>query len=375
MHEHDDDFYIETTKDEYKINRTIATFIGLLNEPRTAQELVNGFQALIKNASAAVIEPLVNRFLKDLHRLQVVRKEGEKDIAPRTQHYAPGTRVGPYLMTDLLSLHDDVQVYRATDEESGQPVVLKMFSCKTGSIGRNTRLKEDFEEFQQEFAIMRALPAHPSICRLLAYQTQPHHYAVLEYLPGDSLSDAVRNGPISEGRKAKLATQILRSLAHLHGHGIVHGDIHARNFMVNGDHATMIDFGFAYRVGVSKRKQSINGGGVPTYMAPERLRQHHYKFSKQAADFRAEVYQIALVLFKLYHQELPFTGETWLERAASIAAYDFGQHFSPAVPHEKVLLRALHKAPMARYACGRELLAAWQQALAVEGLVALGVAP
>ena len=366
MREQEADFYVDTLKDEFKINRTIATFIGLLNAPKTAQELVNEFQVLIPDASTAVIEPIVAKFLKDLHRLEVVRKEGEADIAPRTPNYQPGEAVGQYLITELLSLHNDVQVYRATDGETGQPVVLKMFAHTPKSMGKNTRLRQDFEEFQQEIAIMRALPAHPYICKLLGYQARPHHFAVLEYLPGEALSDAARINTISEADKTALATQILLSLAHLHAHGIVHGDIHSRNFVVSGNQVKMIDFGFSHRVGVSRRKQFITGGGVPTYIAPERVKQHNYNFSKKPADFRSEVYQIALVIFKLYHKELPFAGNTWLERATSIMTYDFGQHLNAAIPHEQVLLRALHKDPAARYACGRKLLAAWQQALAVE---------
>ncbi|GAB3867513.1 hypothetical protein GCM10028824_10060 [Hymenobacter segetis] len=374
VREHEDEFYIETLKNEYKINRTIATFIGLLDAPKTAPELTTGLQALITGASAAVVEPLVAKFLKDLHRLDVVRREGEADLVPRAALYEPGAQLGQYLITELLSLHDDVQVYRATDGETGQPVVLKLFSHKPESIRPDTHLDDDFEQFQQEFDIMRALPAHPGICLLHAYHTEPYHYAVLEYLPGASLSEAARNVNICEATATELATQILSALAHLHGHGIVHGDIHARNFVVDADRVTMIDFGYAYRVGISEREQLICRGGVPTYMAPERIKQHNYKFSKQAADFRAEVYQIALVIFKLYHKELPFAGETWLERAASIATYDFSLHFSPSVPHEQVLLHALQKDPQARYASGQELLAAWQQALAVE-MPALAVTP
>ncbi|SMB92386.1 serine/threonine protein kinase [Hymenobacter roseosalivarius DSM 11622] len=370
VHEHNDNFYIETITEEFKINRTIATFLGLLNEPKTPQELVQGLQDLTQGASTDVIEPLVSKFLKDMYRLEVVRKEGDTDIVALTPNYQSGAQIGQYLITDLLSQHNRyVQLYRATDCESGELVVLKMFSYSLESIGNDTRLAKGFRQFQQEFDIMRALPAHPNICALKAYHTEPYPYAVLEYLLGKSLSECAQHDTIIEDSKAHLATQILSSLAHIHANGIVHGDIHSHNFMVNADHVTMIDFGFSYRVGVSEQEQHINCGGVPTYLAPERIKQHNYDFSKQAADFRAEVYQIALVLFKLYYKELPFDGETWLERAASITTYDFGQHLSPSVPHEAVLVRALQKGPNERYASGQELLASWQQAIDIESSV------
>ncbi|MCC3153192.1 serine/threonine-protein kinase [Hymenobacter sp. BT770] len=367
VHERAEDFYIATVRDEFKANRTIATFLGLLNEPKTAQELTIGLQRLIRDASEAVVKPLVDQFLQDLHRLEVVRQEGEPDIAPITPYYEAGARLGPYLITDLLSQHNHlVQLYRATEGDSGRMVVLKIFAPAPEATGANPRLSSALRQFEQEFDIMRALSPHPCLGVLLAYHTQPHPYAVMEYLPGGSLSECLRNGTLRADSKAYLATQILSALAHLHANGVVHGDIHASNFMVSGDRVAMIDFGFSYRVGLSAAAQNTDGGGVPTYLAPERIREHSYEFSKQPADFRAEVYQIALVLFKLYHGQLPFVGNTWRERAASITTYDFGLHLSPGVPHEQVLLHALQKDPLARYADARELLAAWQQALLVE---------
>lgn len=375
VREHEGGFYVQTSTEDLKINQTIATFLGLLHEPKTTQQLVRELQGLLPEASTAVLRPLVAKFLKDLRGLEVVRQEGDVDIAPLTPLYQPGARVGAYLITDLLSLHSHtVQLYRATDAASGQRVVLKLFSPTPERVDSDAGLANALQQFQQEFDIMGSLPAHPGVCALLAYHAQPQPYAVLEYLPGESLSDCLRQDTIAEASKAPVATQMLQALAHLHAHGIVHGDIHARNFMVHAGHATLLDFGFSYRLGVSADEQLINGGGVPTYLAPERIRQHPYKFSKQAADLRAEVYQIALVLFRLYFKKLPFEGDTWRERAASIAAHDFGQHLSPAVPHEGVLLRALRKNPAERYAGAQELLAAWQQALAVESEAAPAIA-
>ena len=366
MREYENGFFIETYTKEFKVNQAIATFLGLLDGLKTPEELADELHPLIQDADRTVIVPLVATFLKDMHRLKVVRREGEPDAVPLTPLYEPGARVGPYVITGLLSLHNYfVQVYHATDHESGQQVVLKMFSHAPACIDSDASLERAWQQFQQEFDVMRCLPPHPCICALQAYYNQPFPFAVLEYLRGDALSDCVRNKQLSDGLKEQLATQVLGALAYVHAHNVVHGDIHARNFMVTEDHVTMIDFGFSYRVGGSAATKTVNGG-VPTYLPPERIRQHQYAFCQQPANYRAEVYQIALVLFVLYHQYLPFVGQTWRERAASITTFDFSQHLSPAVPHEQVMLHALQKDPAARYADGREMLAAWQQALAVE---------
>ena len=49
---------------------------------------------------------------------------------------------------------------------------------------------------------MRGLPPHPNIGVLLAYHTHPHPYAVLEYVPGGSLSQCVRAGTLEPAGNA-----------------------------------------------------------------------------------------------------------------------------------------------------------------------------
>jgi len=364
VREHEHNFYVTTIGRSFKINQTIAVFLGLLTEPKTAQELLSNLLALTQGATPEALQPLVAKFLNDMYRLEIVRREGDTDVVALVQHYQPGMRLGPYRITDLLSLDDQfIQVYRADDERTGQPVVLKMFSHTEAGIGNNKTLAKGRKQFEQEFALMRALPLHPNVCRLLDFWAEPYPCAVLEYLPGDTLSRCLELGVVDSAHRPQLAAQVLEGLAHVHRHGLIHGDIHPRNFMVNGAQATLIDFGFAYRYGVSEEEQLINRGGAAKYLAPERVSEHQYKFSKQAADYRAEVYQVGLVLYKLYFGNIPFEGGTWREMASSILSHDFSAQLSPTVPHEQVLLRALQREPAARYADAGELLVAWQQAV------------
>jgi serine/threonine-protein kinase len=372
VHKQGESFYITTIERNYKINQAIATFLGLLTEPKTTVELVDGMLALIQGATPEMLRPLVAKFLNDMYRLEIVRREGDTDVAALVQHYQPGMQLGHYRITDLLSLDDQfIQVYRAEDERTGQPVVLKMFSHTEAGIGNNKTLAKGRRQFEQEFALMRTLPRHPNVCQLLDFWAEPYPCAVLEYLPGDTLSRCLELGTIDPAHRPQLAAQALAGLAHVHQQGIVHGDIHPRNFMVHGEQATLIDFGFSYREGISNKEQLINRGGAAKYLAPERVSEHQYKFSKQAADFRAEVYQVGLVIYKLYVGSIPFEGGTWREMAAAILSHDFSTQLSPAVAHEQVLLRALRRDPAARYADAGELLAAWQQAV---GLPATPVA-
>ncbi|WP_460581701.1 protein kinase domain-containing protein [Hymenobacter luteus] len=363
MLEHQEAFYITTIGRSYKINRTIATFLRLLAEPRTAKELVTDVQHLTAAPDPAAIRAVVDKFLRDMYRLEIVRREGDVDVATLHQHYQAGDLVGRYRIGALLSLDDQfVQVYKATNCETDQPVVLKMFSHRPEAVTDSKTLAKGLRQFQQEFELMGSLPPHPNVCALHSYHPEPYPHAVLEYLRGCTVSQGLTQNLFREADKPQLVAQMLRGLAHVHAHGIIHGDIHPRNFMVDGERVCLIDFGFAHRRGVTEEHQVINRGGAACYLPPERVNQHHYKFSKRAADFRSEVYQVGLVIYKLCYGQVPFEGGTWLELAASITSHNFGQRLSAAVPHERVLLRALHQNPAERYSDAAELLTAWQQA-------------
>uniref|UniRef100_A0A0D9WJB3 Protein kinase domain-containing protein n=1 Tax=Leersia perrieri TaxID=77586 RepID=A0A0D9WJB3_9ORYZ len=94
---------------------------------------------------------------------------------------------------------------------------------------------------------------------------------VLEFAPGGSLADEVARhggGRLGEDEIRGFAGDVARGLAYLHGMGIVHGDVKARNVVIGGDGRAMLaDFGCARRAGDDPPGRII--GGTPAFMAPE----------------------------------------------------------------------------------------------------------
>ncbi|KAJ7305459.1 kinase-like domain-containing protein [Mycena albidolilacea] len=69
-----------------------------------------------------------------------------------------------------------------------------------------------------------------------------------------------------------LLNNIIQGLAYLHSAGVVHGDLHCRNIIIDHDgRARLVDFGLATFVDSETSLKSSTRGGIPRWMAPELL--------------------------------------------------------------------------------------------------------
>ncbi|KAJ7819449.1 kinase-like domain-containing protein [Mycena olivaceomarginata] len=82
-----------------------------------------------------------------------------------------------------------------------------------------------------------------------------------------------------------LLNDIIQGLAYLHSAGIVHGDLHCRNIIIDHDgRARLVDFGLATFVDSETSLKSSTRGGVPRWpMAPELLLAQEYAFRRTPA--------------------------------------------------------------------------------------------
>lgn len=98
----------------------------------------------------------------------------------------------------------------------------------------------------------------------------------LEYAPGGSLADEIkrRGGRCVEAVIRSRAADVLRGLAYVHGSGVTHCDVKARNVLLRADGGAMLaDFGCARRTA----DEDVNAGGVvvrgtPMFLSPEAAR-------------------------------------------------------------------------------------------------------
>jgi hypothetical protein len=133
---------------------------------------------------------------------------------------------------------------------------------------------------------------------------------VMEHLPGGSLAGRLRVGPLPIAEVVEAGGALLRGLAYLHEHGIVHRDVKPANalFTASGD-LKLADFGLLRPVesddGLTRTGFTV---GTPAYMSPEQVRGDE---PSPASD----LYALGITLFELLAGRRPFVATSTLEIA------------------------------------------------------------
>ncbi|KAJ7196142.1 kinase-like domain-containing protein [Mycena rebaudengoi] len=118
--------------------------------------------------------------------------------------------------------------------------------------------------------------------------------SVLRYIASISTDYAVLNDTI-------------QGLAYLHSAGVVHGDLHCRNILIDYDgRARLVDFGLARFVDSETSLKSSTRGGVPRWMAPELLLAQEGAFRRTPA---SDVWAFGCVSCEIWSGgTVPFAG-------------------------------------------------------------------
>jgi len=153
----------------------------------------------------------------------------------------PGPPVLParYALGERLGQGASGETFAVVDTTDGTACVAKLFAA--GAAARGAAMNE--------LAGLQAL-AHPSIVRVrdVGRTADGRMFLVTERIVGPSI-DSLASIPDETARREALqraAHDLAGALAHLHGRGIVHGDVCPANVRMAGDgRAVLIDFGLA----------------------------------------------------------------------------------------------------------------------------------
>jgi serine/threonine protein kinase len=184
---------------------------------------------------------------------------------------------------------------------------------------------------------------------------------VMEYVPGEALSRALRRGPLPAERVARMASELGSALDHAHGEGVVHRDVKPGNVLLRDDGVTKLaDLGIATAAGHTRITGTGSLLGTASYMAPEQLEGHR-------AGPPADIYALAVVCFEALTGERARSGRTPVEIAQQIASEpptDLRERW-PGAPDAgaDLLRRAMARDPDERPATAGELGAGLRRAL------------
>ncbi len=216
---------------------------------------------------------------------------------------APGARIGPYRLGEEVGRGASGVVYAAEDPALGRRVALKVLSEDVA------RTEEQRARFAREARLLAAV-SHPNVALVYGVVEQEGRvWLALEFLPGETLAEALERGPLPIEEALDVARQVADGLEAAHESGVVHRDLKPANVKRAGDGSVkVLDFGLAkpVREGPGESSGLTTEGlvvGTPLYMSPEQVR-------GRPVDRRTDVWAFGCVLWELLTAQRAFGGET-----------------------------------------------------------------
>jgi hypothetical protein len=211
--------------------------------------------------------------------------------------FAPGARIGGFEILAPVHVILDSEVYLARTP-TGEAVALKL--ARDGSEERVRGA------FAHEAAILDHLEGRVTPALHGTGEIEGRPFVAMSWCAGldvyQAASDARRLGG-REGRTAllKLGELVVQAYAQLHSQDVLHGDVHPRNVLADGDgKVTIIDFGLAVRRSPSSTPVANARGGIDFFMEPELARARLAGVSAPPVSAAGEQYSLAALLYLLF---------------------------------------------------------------------------
>jgi tRNA A-37 threonylcarbamoyl transferase component Bud32 len=172
-------------------------------------------------------------------------------------------------------------------------------------------------------------------------------FIVMEYMPGGSLEERLRSGPVEPAQALEWLAQAASALDAAHAGGIVHRDIKPGNLLLDANDVVHVaDFGVARATGLDSLTATGMVLGTAGYLSPEQAR-------GESAGPASDRYALGVVAFELLTGERPFERDTTAAEAAAHvhepvpSAHELNPSLPPLV--DGTFQQALAKSPDARF--------------------------
>jgi eukaryotic-like serine/threonine-protein kinase len=259
-------------------------------------------------------------------------------------------------------------VYKARQIKLNRFVALKMILA--GAHAGET----DLARFRTEAEALARLQ-HSGVVQI--HEVGDHEgrpYFSLEFLPGGSLANRLREGPFTSERAASLVAELAAAIQAAHQQGVIHRDLKPGNVLFTaGGQPKITDFGLAKKLD-DPTGPTLTGAvmGTPSYMAPEQAGS-----SPRAIGPATDVYALGAILYELLTGRPPFQAATYYDTILQVINEDPIQptRLQPRVPRdlETICLKCLRKVPGKRYPSAAELAAELQRFLNHQPIAALPI--
>ena len=265
----------------------------------------------------------------------------------------PGVGLGQYRIVEHLGTGGMGTVYKATDTKLGRTVALKLV--------RPDMLEDaaGIARFEREARLLASLN-HPHIAAIYDFEEYGGvRFLSLEYVPGPTLAERLRRGPLPLREAISFGSQIAQAIEAAHASQIIHRDLKPANIKITeSGQVKVLDFGLAKPVEQARAAsaeadtatltehltQKMTVIGTPAYMSPEQA-------CGKDLDARTDIWSFGCVLYEALTGKVTFRGNTTTEILAAVVEREPDWTALPQstpLPVQSLLKRCLRKDPASR---------------------------
>ncbi|XP_064598335.1 mitogen-activated protein kinase kinase kinase 3-like [Liolophura sinensis] len=191
------------------------------------------------------------------------------------------------------------QVYLCYDTDTGRELAVKQVSLSN----ENEEISKEVRALECEIKLLRNLQHSRIVQYFGCYQDDSFLCIFMEYMPGGSVKDELRNyGALTENVTRKYTRQVLEGLEYLHDHMIVHRDIKGANILKDpSGNVKLGDFGASRRLQAicSQTLMQMSVSGTPYWMSPEVINGEGY-------GRRADIWSLGCTVVEMFTTTPPW---------------------------------------------------------------------
>ncbi|WP_329488077.1 serine/threonine protein kinase [Kitasatospora sp. NBC_01246] len=247
---------------------------------------------------------------------------------------------GRYRLDAVLGRGGMGTVWRAEDEMLGRIVAVKELRMN-GSVDEDEKHRLIVRTLREAKATARI--RHSSAVTVFdVVEEDDRPWIVMELVESRSLADVIKeDGPLSPGRAAEIALDVLGVLVAAHAHGILHRDVKPSNVLIGEDgRVVLTDFGIASVEGDASVTSTGMLVGAPSYISPERAR-------GQKPGPPADLWSLGGTLYAMVEGRPPYDRGSALATLTAVMTEELGTPFN-AGPLRPVIEGLLAKDPAER---------------------------
>jgi serine/threonine-protein kinase len=265
----------------------------------------------------------------------------------------PDRLLGHYKIEGELGAGGMGVVLAATDSRLGRRVAVKLLHDVF------LRDPDHLARFEREACVLASLN-HANIAAIHGLERSGDvTFLVLEFVPGDTLADRLKKGPLSLKEALDVCRQLAEGLGAAHAQNVIHRDLKPANIKITPEgKVKILDFGLAKALeqaravaadGETATIAGENTGpgivmGTAAYMSPEQA-------SAKPLDRRTDIWSFGCILYEALAGRRTFAGASSAELLVSILDRDPDWTNLPAGTPDNIrclLRRCLAKDPRSR---------------------------